>query len=642
LRKYQIDKNKEPKHISDTCVVVFATETRVDESGNHSETKLALKFLTEFDAFVREIEKRKVIVEHQNTLLSVEERSSGEGRNLPYVVPILYGYTSMVRDDLCEGDQKGLAKAPVEYGVNFEEELRDYKHIRLNSDGYDEGSNGLRCLLVMESGSGVDLNDVISHQNIAGKNLPVVLSVSSYIAECLQFLNEQCLIVHGDVKARNFVSLGVGARYAAIDLDCAASIHTEHMGKKRTSSGYLPPEQAAVEGLRRRKSADCSETAVNTAKTELENLEEQLDRAHKVGSFDGQLVLLQAHREATSRLKQVQTASAAIKPVIAKSQYDMWCFGVLLYYLCTGEQLFSMDFREEVKDQELVKIQYWCQEQMVLKLRMVPAGWPRSLLADLLQPNPANRPTSWSDVILKLQNVQADPRKMRIEAINHPCMWSITYLQLMEMDDMASKHFDDLYSQQTMRDIVEELIKPRCKATRTSFALSLNPDGLMVDAFITHCWDEPFQAFVSSIRKVFQTSVSKPNLWICAFALCQADSNLVAEQVGSVDTPLTSSPFVQALEHALTFVVVRNSTTDLYSRIWCVCELIYATKLGLVPHKTHVTGPDEFSHMQTSCLDAECTNPEDKTRILDVLLKEHNVDEINKTVRIFREQEEPT
>ena len=52
--------------------------------------------------------------------------------------------------------------------------------------------------------------------------------------------------MHGDVKARNFVSRGEGVGYAAIDLDNAALIG-EYAGQKRTSSGYLPPEQAAVE-----------------------------------------------------------------------------------------------------------------------------------------------------------------------------------------------------------------------------------------------------------------------------------------------------------------------------------------------------------------------------------------------------------
>jgi serine/threonine protein kinase len=119
--------------------------------------------------------------------------------------------------------------------------------------------------------------------------------------------------MHGDVKAPNFVSCGEGVGYAAIDLDNAALIGLEEAGQKQTSSGYLPPEQAAVE----------------------------------YNKHIGQV--------ATDRVK-------------VSSQYDMWCFGVLLYYLCTGKQLFVMDVREEVELDELSKIVNWSDRDCVKKV----------------------------------------------------------------------------------------------------------------------------------------------------------------------------------------------------------------------------------------------------------------------------------
>ena len=102
-------------------------------------------------------------------------------------------------------------------------------------------------LLVMECGNKNDLSDVISHKNIAGKAIFMVRFIAIQIAKCLQFLNEECKVMHGDVKARNFVSGSEGFGYAAIDLDNAALIDKENAGQKRTSSGYMPPEQATVE-----------------------------------------------------------------------------------------------------------------------------------------------------------------------------------------------------------------------------------------------------------------------------------------------------------------------------------------------------------------------------------------------------------
>ena len=64
----------------------------------------------------------------------------------------------------------------------------------------------LQYMSVMDCGSGQDLEDIVFHQNIAGVNPQHVLKVAISIAKCLQFLNEKCNIMHGDVKPRNFIA----------------------------------------------------------------------------------------------------------------------------------------------------------------------------------------------------------------------------------------------------------------------------------------------------------------------------------------------------------------------------------------------------------------------------------------------------
>jgi len=164
-----------------------------------------------------------------------------------------------------------------------------------------------------------------------------------------------------------------------------------------------------------------------------------------------------------------------------------------------------------------------------------------------------------------------------------------------------------------------------------------------VHAFISHAWDEPFGDFVDSIDKVFQTSLKKPNVWICAFALVQGVSDdCMQEQLGIADKcGFEACPFVISLQAAKKFVVVRNSVTDLYSRIWCVCELMFAKKFELVPEHTFVTGPDCFSKSRTSCIEAQATNIDDKARILSVLLANHDYKEIDDFVNRFRAQGAP-
>lgn len=82
-----------------------------------------------------------------------------------------------------------------------------------------------------------------------------------------------------------------------------------------------------------------------------------------------------------------------------------------------------------------------------------------------------------------------------------------------------------------MRDINKHIIEPRCRAEGKSYNRSLNPNGLKVDAFITHCWDEPFFDFVDSTKNALHPFPTKPNLWICAFALMQGKSKIVEEQL---------------------------------------------------------------------------------------------------------------
>jgi len=221
-------------------------------------------------------------------------------------------------------------------------------------------------------------------------------------------------------------------------------------------------------------------------------------------------------------------------------------------------------------------------------------------------------------------------------ATDKPHLWSITYQQLLDIEVLARRHFGSWnFHNKSMRHIVDAIVIPKCQERGVSYALALNRQGLQVDAFITHSWDEPFADFVSSIRTAFRPFTRKPNLWICAFAMIQG-SDAHTEEI--LDVPLRESPFVQALSFASWFVVVRNSQTDLYSRIWCVSELMFAREFGFTTtNKTLVIGPNNFSHLRTSCLQAQATNARDKQRILSALQQEHdNLESIDALVLEYR------
>jgi len=193
-----------------------------------------------------------------------------------------------------------------------------------------------------------------------------------------------------------------------------------------------------------------------------------------------------------------------------------------------------------------------------------------------------------------------------------PSKRAISFQQLLDVNEVAKKMFSNDFESKTMRDINEKIIIPVCRETGKPYALAKNPRGLKTEWFICHNWDEPFGEFVESISSYLRKKVNKPNVWICAFSLLQGSEDVIKEQL---EMPLAQSPFVRALRSADIFLIVRNSRTDVFNRIWCICEVMYAKKLNFIPDKTRLCGPDAFSTSTTSCYFAKSYSLKDEIKI---------------------------
>jgi len=388
--RYLINVDEEPKHKSQTCVVLFATCLVLNDD-ELQEKKVALKFTSDDDSFKREIDKRSIIQKRAGKRIS------------EFVVQVEDAFTA--KKELSE------SRTMIEYQEDFSQDIQHYSKIQLEGDSSD-----LYHLLVMDCGLGLDLNDVIARQDFANTQLHMIYHIARSIANILRFLNEECLIIHGDVKCRNFVAWEVGGKYVAIDFDNSSNIENgEEVGKKETSSGCPPPEQAAIVLAHRTVKADTdtkTETRLKKIISRYEAVLEVEEDEDMRSSYEKQIQLTK--NEIQKRIQVIP------EKVIAHKSYDMWCFGVLLYKLCTGFDLFKVNNQEEVNDTVLMKIKSWTEEHLKQMLDFITdETWKKifePLLKKLLHPDPNQRPSNWDDIISPLgAAVNSESTSQKIE-----------------------------------------------------------------------------------------------------------------------------------------------------------------------------------------------------------------------------------
>ena len=87
-------------------------------------------------------------------------------------------------------------------------------------------------------------------------------------------------------------------------------------------------------------------------------------------------------RQATQRLLQARK-NADIGPpvVVATRQYDMGCYGVMLYYIATGMPHIPMDPQQEIGEKEVETLIGWERAKLNECLGNLPDGWDCCLVS---------------------------------------------------------------------------------------------------------------------------------------------------------------------------------------------------------------------------------------------------------------------
>jgi hypothetical protein len=80
--------------------------------------------------------------------------------------------------------------------------------------------------------------------------------------------------------------------------------------------------------------------------------------------------------------------------VKADPSYDIWCFGVLMYFMCMKENLWLENISGDIREQDLVRLGQWTTHYKSKVLSRISNPNARNLIAQLLSKDPTMRPSA--------------------------------------------------------------------------------------------------------------------------------------------------------------------------------------------------------------------------------------------------------
>ena len=198
-----------------------------------------------------------------------------------------------------------------------------------------------RFILVLELGDRV-LSSALLHDNISGENMLVVRNIMKDLAGALNHMHEKGRI-HGDMKPLNAVARK--GQWVPIDLDVACTIG-EPFGTKIPSSGYCPPEMAAV------------------------------------------------MLKASDAIDKVEPKPEMLSEYRADVAYDLWSLGSILFHLIVGTPLWETFYGDGISHRDHLRLVIWRKSHLKNRLQETGValkqegemGAAYDLLCKLLEP----------------------------------------------------------------------------------------------------------------------------------------------------------------------------------------------------------------------------------------------------------------
>ena len=356
-------------HRSLTCTVKLAKDKL-------EKTKVTLKLMTDESEFKRELSFRQ------------------RGLDPHFVLPVLEAH--VVENQL-----------DTVYAI---EEQPDQTLVFKPTSSVRSGEDDLRCLVMPYSDR--TLQAAVEIEGFAGRDLNVVRLIAEQLARAVQHLHQNG-IIHGDVKPRNAVR--IDDFWKLIDLDGGAAIG--HPVGLKQSTGYSTPPELARILFRPVTSRENLIFQITNLETELRMIQSNSgNNQQAITLIQRQIELRHLELKHVDELERngMDTVERRYQRWLDRAEptFDIWGYGVMLYLLCTGQELFPTDTNDNlVSAAERQRLALWTgiddAQVRELAFAKADAGSVTSLakedllnvIKSCLQPDPRLRAQSFGELL---------------------------------------------------------------------------------------------------------------------------------------------------------------------------------------------------------------------------------------------------
>lgn len=372
-----------PVHAGSSSHVYLAVDEMSDIT---PKPQVALKFVKAKWQFDRELGTRAMYALDYEVILDCYKVNGKRENYQPASTHLGYDRLLRFKKELkrVHAHQRTLAKPETEH------DHKSNSVPRLQSTGVMEGDSYPYCLVFPQADR--DLVQVMQHElsNANGVNWEYIQQIAKQVASALKNMHS-LKIIHGDIRPLNIMR--VGHRILLIDLD--SSLHFSQFITSSVTQGYMPPELVYLyteQATTANAIAAGGGGVVNDSGSGTHSAPVMIHSMSMNKTIDGKRLRAKCKTMLDNETSGPGSSFNNQEP--ASPAYDMWSFGVLLYYLCLNESLWLENLHGDISEDSMIKLGLWKPEYKAKKLGRIANPQARNLVAQLLSKDPLMRPSA--------------------------------------------------------------------------------------------------------------------------------------------------------------------------------------------------------------------------------------------------------